>query len=354
MGDEKSYLRLLEEVDNFNVNRITYKTLLGSPIALTYLYLFAFIVILLLLSMLCANLRFAKRRKVFVIFAFVVSRLFMNLFVGFGFQYPLAFEIPIILPTLLEWNVEVSKFFWVFFILLIFAVMIYQHDTLRANFYTIYFSFMFVVSFPEIRFFLARIEPIWFSIIGATYILCIKLLADKESTPNYSLIMFLMCFRLPVAIWLLMFKNFKFLSYLQVRRGSKPNIAQLFLVVPLLVHSLYRLFLGFLTEDTNQAIVGFSQRTREFYNSLMSIFGTYSLLVLLLFTFLIISLKRVNIGFKTCIVIGCFLSLVPKGAISDEKYIIELFTPIATSVVAWMIIQTKHCFAAKIGFRRFR
>lgn len=334
-GDEISYVNLARALLTFSLNRFNdeIRTSVFLPPFFVPILAICFCIILLYIFKIRTKL---KDYTFVLILVFIILRQACNALIGFNYQYPLAFELPLLLPTLLDLPIEFVRIFWVNSILFTFATVIFNSPVLRTRSYRIYFVFMIVCLQPNVLDYLTQIEPIWFSVIAGTYITT-HILSGSKTGLDFRLILMLSTFRLPGLFWVLMSVTFPTnLQHIRHRQMWKHMSLFLFLF-PLFLHSGYRILLGFLTDDSNQVFFGLSRRVRELHDSMLSEFGFFYPFGFLLFISLLLFLRLPSQVFNVFAVIFTFFFFLPNGAISDNKYAIEIFVPIQISLLSTII-----------------
>ncbi len=326
LGDEISYINLVKALTIPKSYRLSSEILTSTLLAATYWTI-------LTIGFLCAliySFRIKIRSRKFIlttITIFIVLRQTFNIVIGINYQYPLAFEIPLLLPIFLDFPVLLVRIVWVNFILLFFVTVIFNSPLLRAQSYRIYLALVIVCLQPKVLDYLTQIEPIWFSIVSGTYILAHTLLAGR-ATLNHSLVALLATFRLPGLFWLLMTLRYPVSNVHSFLKQMLRQGALFLFITPLLLHSTYRILLAFSTNDQNQIALGISHRAVELHDSMLSEFGIvyplYFFLLISFHVFLRSSLHGLNV-FAVVLIYLCFL---PNGAISHNKYAIEIIVPI--------------------------
>lgn len=332
LGDEISYVNLGRALLNPSLNRFNdeIRTSVFLPPFIGPILAICICIILFYIFKIRTKLRDST---LILTSVFIILRQACTALIGFNYHYPLAFELPLLLPTLLDLPIEFVRIFWVNFILFTFATVIFNSPVLRNESYRIYFVFVVVCLQPNALDYLTQIEPIWFSVIAGAYITTHTLLGSKTGL-DFRLILMLTTFRLPGLFWLLMSVTFPTnLNYIRHRQMCRQISLFLFLF-PLFLHSSYRILLGFLTDDSNQVFFGLSQRVRELHDSMLSEFGFFYPFGFFLFISLLLFLRLPSLVFNVFAVVFVFFCLLPNGAISDNKYAIEVFVPIQISLLS--------------------
>ena len=326
LGDEISYINLVKALTIPKSYRLSSEILTSTLLAATYWTI-------LTVGFLCAliySFRIKMRSRKFIltnITIFIILRQTFNIVFGINYQYPLAFEIPLLLPIFLDFPVSLVRIVWVNFLLLFFVTVIFNSTLLRAQSYRIYIALVIVCLQPNVLDYLTQIEPIWFSIISGTYILAHTLLMGR-TTLNYSLVALLATFRLPGLFWLLMTLRYPVSNVHSFFKQLLRQGALFLFITPLLLHSFYRIWLGFFTNDQNQIALGIPHRAVELHASMLSEFGIGYPLYFFLFISLHIFLRSWLHGLNVFAVVLIYLCFLPNGAISHNKYAIEIVVPI--------------------------
>jgi len=279
-----------------------------------------------------------NQNAIFVLIFFILIRETSNFFIGQNYHYPLAFLVPTLISLTPISTLELIRLIWAFSVLSLLMLLLFQISEFKSSRAIVMNALIVVCALrSESVYFISAIEPIVYSIVFGIYIITITLMSQNTKASG-SLISIFTSLRVTSLLWtvLLLRKSSK-LSFINVRStieqiwARKSEFLVFLLVLPIVVHSMWRVLLGFVVSDTNRPISGFSQRFETMFVSMWQIYGFELIVICILAIITIRIVKQKSMLIKLPLFFAIFYSLVPGGAIEDNKYSVELILPIQIS-----------------------